>query len=771
MQSNLQGLPEDAVCAAAHGMVGIGLGSTLLVFAENCSTLVWHLPLPHSIDTLLWLGSPHFLVATDRSGQLHFLHVASQRCLISTQLPIGDSGATYDAFTAAPTILSSHYNPMMDGSTTLLFISSKGLVIRVENMNLEFIEEALAESRFSDLAEAKAQLRLETCSKLQFALNTNTTDVMEGTMESYVGKLTSTTALCGSASQQLYIYAATEDGRILWYQFCEDDPEEVFVSVLLQTSVSCSKLLLAYQGRYLVMLMSDGSVILACTSTGLHKSILSSSSSGQAAVDVVLLPWTDTEMHPQLLLLSSSALDPNNHALKIVSLPGLDKEYELPVNKGSILVSLGEALEAMIFLEPDAVSSLKVKTIIDGVPETRLRKLISKHKFSEAYEFAKVFGLDTSLVAKSKARILLSQLNPNYASTFNTTLNNSVNATTETLLEQLLKILDTIEDVVFVGAACIETALPDLPTTQTLLKYAAERLASTSAQKCDDTDQLREEVGKLQHRLTTFLCLYPSHVDISVWESFSSTSPLELCLEHLSAGDLSISSCVWQRHQHEFSESVDYACVERILQCIPSTLSSTDVVAWLPHNVMDFLRLCPMSLSSVIDWVMAKMKRLESREKKDWPDNAICVGNAVMAAIDRSGVDTCSVVEGGTGVPSLRVLLRCLDQLRTLLRVHRLRVPLQQYMQSDAASVCCSVLQWLVCGEEVSAVVLQFLLPVICEGSRSVMDEVLQQFVVTQLSDVHHQEWSLASEQATLWEDKLHAVSRAVQDEQVSASS
>ncbi|XP_047737987.1 uncharacterized protein LOC108676603 [Hyalella azteca] len=39
------------VSSAAYGMVCVALEKTILLFAENCSTLVLQLPLPHTIDT------------------------------------------------------------------------------------------------------------------------------------------------------------------------------------------------------------------------------------------------------------------------------------------------------------------------------------------------------------------------------------------------------------------------------------------------------------------------------------------------------------------------------------------------------------------------------------------------------------------------------------------------------------------------------------------------------------------------------------------------
>lgn len=58
-------------------------------------------------------------------------------------------------------------------------------------------------------------------------------------------------------------------------------------------------------------------------------------------------------------------------------LAGFTKVYELNVNESTSLVHTGEGAESIMFLEPDfdfithATSCLKVKSIVDGVPEAR----------------------------------------------------------------------------------------------------------------------------------------------------------------------------------------------------------------------------------------------------------------------------------------------------------------------------------------------------------------------------------------------------------------
>ncbi|KAK7086585.1 hypothetical protein SK128_001965, partial [Halocaridina rubra] len=57
---------------------------------------------------------------------------------------------------------------------------------------------------------------------------------------------------------------------------------------------------------------------------------------------------------------------------------GFKPIYEVNVNENTILVQTGEGMESVMFVEPDVdpddeevVASLKVKSIVDGIPEAR----------------------------------------------------------------------------------------------------------------------------------------------------------------------------------------------------------------------------------------------------------------------------------------------------------------------------------------------------------------------------------------------------------------
>jgi hypothetical protein len=64
--------------------------------------------------------------------------------------------------------------------------------------------------------------------------------------------------------------------------------------------------------------------------------------------------------------------------------------------------------------------------------------------------------------------------------------------------------------------------------------------------------------------------------------------------------------------------------------------------------------------------------------------------------------------------------------------------------------------------------VTQFLTPVLCSGDSTASDAVLQHYVQQQLGELQQQQWLLGEQHEALWEDKLHAVCRAIQSLQVS---
>ncbi|KAF2355756.1 hypothetical protein FHG87_013491 [Trinorchestia longiramus] len=310
-----QSLPR-AVCSAAHGMVCVTLDCTLLLFAENCSTLVLQLLLPHAVGTVVWLGSPNFLIATDCSGQLHFIHVPSQRLLITRQLAAAEGAGGCES-----TLLSAHCQLLADGGCTLLFVTSSGHLLRVSNLHLERIEDSLARGCLAELVEAEQQLTFD-CLPL-----TNS-------------PLVCAAGVVGGHESQVLLWGVTSDGVVFQQRPLQDhlldkDDEDGSSSeggagkeVLVNLPFVCSKLLPVASGRYLLVLSETGALTVVCTCTGVTKTCgpaqaeEDSDSHPGRVVDAVLLPWTDGCKDPQLLLLVDPGAHDASWLLRIVALPG-----------------------------------------------------------------------------------------------------------------------------------------------------------------------------------------------------------------------------------------------------------------------------------------------------------------------------------------------------------------------------------------------------------------------------------------------------------------
>lgn len=78
----MEKLPKISA-SKAWGHVALALDSTLFVFGEGSSLLLLQLALQAQIDLVLWIPQGDFLIVGDSGGDVHCVHVSSQRVLIT----------------------------------------------------------------------------------------------------------------------------------------------------------------------------------------------------------------------------------------------------------------------------------------------------------------------------------------------------------------------------------------------------------------------------------------------------------------------------------------------------------------------------------------------------------------------------------------------------------------------------------------------------------------------------------------------------------------
>ncbi|CAG2067672.1 unnamed protein product, partial [Timema podura] len=151
-------------------------------------------------------------------------------------------------------------------------------------------------------------------------------------------------------------------------------------------------------------------------------------------------------------------------------------KYKLKTSPASYLVASASSPEQEIFLEgvhaanqTEFIDTLRLKAIVESLPDLRFDRLLRRNKFDEAESFAKHYGLDSSLVDKARAKQFIKYLQPSSIGPNNK----------DTLFADLLALLDKICDVGFVCELCENAILYNLEQTRCLLKYAQGRLNSS----------------------------------------------------------------------------------------------------------------------------------------------------------------------------------------------------------------------------------------------------------------------------------------------------
>ena len=131
---------------------------------------------------------------------------------------------------------------------------------------------------------------------------------------------------------------------------------------------------------------------------------------------------------------------------------------------------IGCSIENIVFLEGIANSSgkietIRVKAIVESIPEYRLQRLLRREQFDEAEFFAKQFNLSLEAVHSARAAAFINQLGPW-----------TQEANDAAKLETLISTLDKIKDVEYIYNCCCNALTSHHTQTRQLLLYARQRI-------------------------------------------------------------------------------------------------------------------------------------------------------------------------------------------------------------------------------------------------------------------------------------------------------
>ncbi|KFP72496.1 Kinetochore-associated protein 1, partial [Apaloderma vittatum] len=472
-------------------------------------------------------------------------------------------------------------------------------------------------------------------------------------------------------------------------------------------------------------------------------------------------------------------------SLMVFALPTMQLLYSLEVSVVSSLVQSGIGTDTIYFLEginekqqipsEGPVSIVVMRSLTEALPENRLSRLLHKHKFTEAENFAMQFGLDVELVYKVKANTILEKLaSASVGSYGHAVWLDLVNEAKENLQKIQAFFSLCKQDNQFVVDYCINAPWPLYETTQEMLNYAKVRILKkddrTIAPSLDGSPVSITEVLRAQARLTTFYGAFGLEKFSGIaWTEFLNTEDIfKNILFQLEEGNFSCAQYLWLRHQADFESGFDEKMLEHLLNAIHSTVPLKELCLWLKNVVIPFLRrVVPKGQKILAKWLEQAARNLELTDKANWPENGLQMAEVFFTSKNQGemGLTTfgqwtplrCGDCED---VRRLRKLVNDLQQLIKLYRKHNCRLALCDFEKENATTIVFRMFDKILAPELVPSILEKFIKPYLCEHNLP-KDELLLQYIKDLLERCRTRSTSVFE---TAWEAKAIAVIGCISD-------
>ncbi|XP_028824340.1 kinetochore-associated protein 1 isoform X2 [Denticeps clupeoides] len=702
----------------------VACDTAVVLFDPGFQSVLLHLYFDTLVDAVDVCSKGKFLVVGERNGNLHLIYVPQQKILLSRVLQQGSSDgeeSTYKSLILQEVQNSGGYD---------LFLTVHSGFLHVANLALGEIEKAITSLDVRSLNELQGAIRTEFYS----------------TADLHHGGCTSSLISHHGNKMQLLIGGDGERSLSVWTMDCGHE------SMSLRSSLD-SMLLPGVRKMEVV----DNVMYV------LNKENMLSS--WDLHLLVMLCCWPDLSVQDFLLVtegdsasLSSQekssmkiiTLSINNEhqvrRLQVQSLPDLDILYSLDVSSVSCLVQKTTSPDTIYLLEEISGnlksddgdgSAVVMRCLTESLPEKRLNRLLYKHQFEEAENFAAAFGLDMELVYKVKLDFILEKL---ASVPFGEHGQVMWSELVEEAKSNLLKIMD--ED--YVVHYCLSALWPSIDAAEEMLNFASSRFPSS-------------EIHVALAKLATFCSVHgPDNFDGVSWIEFlNSDDYLKDVLNHLRVGDLTGAQHLWLRHEGEISTHFDEDSLRSLLAVIPSTVPSPQLRLWLKVAVVPFVwRTLPDGRKILAWWLEQRARNLELTEKSDWPHNGLLLAELGLPPFWMSEEEC-----GDEDLQQLRVLVLNLQQLCDLYRKYNCRLSLSDFEMGSIRSVAFLMLDKVLAPELVPDAIETAVRPYALEHKLD-LDETLLLYI----KDVLQCSSSSTTTLFTEWEAKAMAVLRCMSD-------
>uniref|UniRef100_U3K386 Kinetochore associated 1 n=1 Tax=Ficedula albicollis TaxID=59894 RepID=U3K386_FICAL len=462
---------------------------------------------------------------------------------------------------------------------------------------------------------------------------------------------------------------------------------------------------------------------------------------------------TESDSSEKKMILTSLLM----RSLMVFALPTMQQLYCLEVSLISSLVQSGIWTDTIYFLEgihekpsEDPVSIVVMRSLTEALPENRLSRLLHKHKFTEAENFATQFGLDVELVYKVKANTILEKL-------ASASLGSYCQEALLDLGNEAKENLQKIQDSQFVVNYCINAPWPLYETTREMLNYAKVRVRGLF-------------VLRAQARLTTFYEAFGLEKFSGIaWTEFLNNEDMfKIIVFQLEKGNLACAQYLWLRHQADFESSFDEKMLKDLFNAIHFPAPLKELCVWLKNFVIPFSRrVVPDGQKILAKWLEQAARNLELTDKANWPENGLQVAEIFFTSKNQGEL---GVTAFGKWTPlrcgdceeiqRLKKLVNDLQELRNLYRKYNCRLAFCDFEKENATTIVFRMLDKILAPELVPSILEKFIKPYLYEHNLQ-KDELLLQYVKDLLERCRTRSISVFE---TAWEAKAVAVIGCISD-------
>ncbi|XP_070807447.1 kinetochore-associated protein 1 [Pituophis catenifer annectens] len=739
--------PELNAYSLSDGCVLVA-DRTVAVLDNICQSLQMFIHFETEVDIVGLCQEGQFLVAGERSGNLHLIQVSSKQTLLTKALV----QSSFDKKAFLDLILEM--DSSVEGIYHAFILTSKGFFC-IMHLPLADIQKAITEMDIN--AAKKLQSQVETCfisveDYHTAACFTSVTKDTANTLALIIG---------GVGSCAMSVWEVNPKKKTVSIQNVAD-------SSLIQAAKKLQvveNLLFVLDNEDVLSLWDLHSLTLTwdCPSVHIEEFLLTSESDfsaggGLGTANLKLVALTTPDHVEQM------------KSIVVFSLPAMHQLYALEVTPVSTLVQSVINTDTIYFMEgmyenhqkssTEPVSFLLMRSLTEALPENRLSRLLHKHKFAEAESFALQFGLEIELVYKVKANTILEGL---------ASAGSEDQSAWLKLVLQAKETLNKIKDHSFVVEYCINTPWPTYETAQEMLNYARMTILKKEEGSVThftnvDPASLLTEVLRTQAKLTTFYGAFgPEKYSGTAWLEFlNNKNVVSYVLSQLRGGSLSSAQYLWLRHQAELERSFSQEMLDDLLESISGTLPLQQLALWLKEVVLPFVRrVLPHGQKRVAKWLEERARSLELTDKANWPENGLALAQVFFTSKDVGDIGLASFSHWDflkdsedKEIHRLMDLVGALQNLVDLYRKYNCRLALCDFEKETANTIVFRMLDKILAAELLPAALEKYIAPYMCHH-RLEKDEILLQYIKDLLLCHCTQSSSIFD---TTWEAKAIAV-------------